>query len=151
MRRRHRERDEHRLDLRDGHELRVVGGDEVARLHRDVADAPVDGRADDAVAELHLGRVDGRLLHVERRLRAGDRCLVGLDGRCRRVGLGARLFADVLRDDALLHELCLTLGTELLVFGVGRVARELRLGLGEQRLIAHEVGLRLFQRGFNGR
>jgi len=30
---------------------------------------------------------------------------------------------------------------------LGRVARELRLGLGEQRLIPNEVGLRLLQRG----
>ena len=40
------------------------------------------------------------------------------------------------------------LGRELLIFGVGRVASELRFGLIEQRLIADEIRLRLLQRGF---
>ena len=56
----------------------------------------------------------------------------------------ARLLRLILRDDAALAQLRLALGGELLVLGVGRVARELRFGLAEQRLVAHEVrfGLR---------
>ena len=56
----------------------------------------------------------------------------------------ARLLGRVARDDAALHELRLALRRELLVFGVGRVARELRFRLREQRLVAREVrvGLR---------
>ena len=75
-----------------------------------------------------------RLLRDELRLRAFDRRLVGLDRRARRIGLRARLLADVLRDDAALDELRLAFGGELLIFGVRGVARELRFGLREQRL-----------------
>jgi hypothetical protein len=56
---RNRERDEHRLELRDRHHLRAVGGDQVARLSREVARAPVDGETGFGISELHLGGVDG--------------------------------------------------------------------------------------------
>jgi len=45
-----------------------------------------------------------------------------------------------------LAELPLALGCELLIFGVGRVAAELRLGLREKRLVAQQVCFRLCQR-----
>ena len=76
-------------------------------------EAAVDRRSDRRVAELHLRVVDGRLLGDELRLRAFDRRAVGLDGRGDRVGAGARLFGDVLRDDAGLGELGLALRGEL--------------------------------------
>ena len=45
-------------------------------------------------------------------------------------------------------QLLLPLGGELHVLGVGGVARELRFGLREQRLVAHQVGFRLRERRF---
>ena len=59
----------------------------------------------------------------------------------------ARLLDLILREDAALAELRLALGGQLLVFGVGRVARELRFGLREQRLVAREVRFGLRERG----
>ena len=43
-------------------------------------------------------------------------------------------------------QLLLALGGELLILGVGGVARELRFGLREQRLVAHQVRLGLRER-----
>ena len=98
------------------------------------------------VAELHLGVVDHRLLHRELRLRAFDRGLVGFDRRRRshrRRRATARPRPSTRgRGD----ELRLAVGCDLLIFGVGAVARELRFGLVEQRLIADEIGLGLLQR-----
>ena len=51
------------------------------------------------------------------------------------------MFRLILRDDATLAELRLTFGGQLLVLGVGRVARELRFGLREQLFLSW-AGLR---------
>jgi hypothetical protein len=94
---------------------------------------------------LHLGVVDGCLLRLELRFRALDGGAIGLDGRRGRFRRRAGLFRHVLGHDALAVQRGLTFGRELRIFGVGAVARELRFGLIEQRLIAREVGLRLYQ------
>ena len=119
---------------------------EVADLHREVAGAPVDRRADDGVVELHLHRVHRRLLSGELRPRAFDRRAVGLHRPGNGVGAGARLLGDVLRDDAFLGERGLALRGERGVFGLRPVAAELGFGLAEQRLIAQQVGLGLPER-----
>src|SRR4029077_14606499 len=57
------------------------------------------------------------------------------------------LFRLVLRDDAALGQLRLAFRGQLLIFGVRRVATELRFGLRQQRLVAGQVGLGLRERG----
>ena len=80
-------------------------------------------------------------------LRALDRRAVGLDGSSDRVGAGARLLGDVLRDDAGLGELRLPLRGERRVFRVRSVAHQLGFGLAEQGLIAQHVGFDLPEQG----
>ena len=107
----------------------------------------VDRRPDRRVAELHARVVDRGLLRDELCSRALDRGAVGLDRPRRSASAcGARLFARVLRDDAALAELRLAFGGQLLIFGVRGVARQLRFGLREQRLVADQVGFRLRER-----
>ena len=46
-----------------------------------------------------------------------------------------------------LFSCCWRSAGQLHVLGVGRVARQLRFGLRQQRLVAHQVRLRLRERG----
>src|SRR3546814_3373823 len=49
--------------------------DEVAELDQAQVDDTVEGRADDGVAELHLGDLDRGLGSLQRRLGGGELCL----------------------------------------------------------------------------
>ena len=148
MRGRNRERDEHRFHLRDGHQLRAVGGDQVAGLHRNVAGPAIDGGADGGVGELHSRRIHGGLLYGELGPGAFHRGPVGFHRQRHRVGLRARLIAAVAIEEPALDELRLALGVERLILGVGGVARQLRLGLVGQRLVAHQIRFGLLHRRF---
>src|SRR3546814_2784313 len=54
---------------------RIAAVDEVAELDQAQVDDTVEGRADDGVAELHLGDLDRGLGSLQRRLGGGELCL----------------------------------------------------------------------------
>ena len=68
-----------------------------------------------------------------------------------RFGQGDRLLRLILRDDAALGELGLALRGQLGELGVGGVTTQLRFRLAEQRLVALQVGERLFELRLNTR
>ena len=56
-----------------------------------------------------------------------------------------RLLRHVLRDDAALDELGVALAGQLQVLGLAPIARQLRFGLREQRLVARQIGFGLLE------
>ena len=134
-----------RLDARNRNELELVRGHEAADLDGKIPRPAINRRGDDGVPELHARGVDGGLLCDELRFGALDVRAICLHHGSRRICLRPRLLAGIPREDASLDQLRLTLGRELLILGICRIAVQLCLGLREQRFVARHVGVGLSQ------
>src|SRR5712664_755310 len=116
------------LKLRDkAQTVLIVGMNNIARVHQAQADASRDGRSDAAVAELELGVVNRRLVNLDGPFELTDRSL-----------LRVRL---LLGDNPCFVKRVETGRVRLGVVELGRVARELPLGLFELHLKRARVNL----------
>ena len=104
-------------------------------LTREVAGAAIEGRGDIGVTELHFSVFNGSFTGFDGGFGGLDGGVIGFDGLVGGVGGGAELLGLVAGDDSALEQFVVARGLRFGVMGLGRVAREVGLGLTEHGLV----------------
>ncbi len=144
----------HREDHVDGmnaidHDQRiadVVGLDHIALVNEQVARAPLDGRANTGVAQLHLGVLHHGGIRLNEGLGVGHRSAVGIHRGHRGFVGGHDLIVLLARDQPALDELLVALLLDGGVVRLRLVARQVGFGLGDGGLVLGHGRLGLLER-----
>ena len=114
-------------------------------MHQQVSRPSGDRREDLAKAQVQFRLLHRRLIRFKRSPRTLNRGLIGADGLGVHVRIGAADFILRTGDDPLFHELLVAVRVGIRVLLLRLIAREIRLGLSEERTIARYRGFGLQQ------